>query len=590
MADIQKELNDIKNAVYGKEVRGAIHDGIKKINEEVEDTTELSENAKHQVENIQQQVNQLVVEGDSSVEAAQARVDAEGNVYTTLKERLDAEQIKLAHTSFNLSTSIGKFDWWKPPVQPSYNNKDTNYDGPNTGAFPLNQTDYPYDWIIERAWDWFINDSSLEGYVTKTVLGKDQSGTYDIYRYEFTPQNYEKTIILSAAMHGWENIGTAVLSRIMHHICYDWENSPQLAYLRHKVRFIILPFVNPWGYSNQSVNNGRTNSNGVDINRNFDYAWNDYVVLDPSYDNKGSAPHSELETQYVVNTLNQFSDAIAYLDFHNMVKTPTTGDFVIYEPIATGRTKIADIIAYKFRENEVRITGSANPMGCNYATKLNMYGLTPEFVKGAFNPQLPCDSIEMTKWVEYAGNLILLVSQLTKPSYQLNAEPFVYLISRDWSPGLLQVTSSEDQEVNVPTFEFDIPTDGIVKVDYDIVFKNTEVGAFNYFIPLLGQKSNPWYKPSTVQARWKLHKSTVVADARDTIHLTASIPVIRTVSSEKCRVGLYASVTAGIMDILRVRMNISFIPSNSGIRHRTLAWHDNSQIYYDSPGFKYYRY
>ena|SRR5690554_2348565 len=96
MADIKKELNDIKNAVYGKEVRGAIHDGIKKINEEVEDATELSENAKYQVENIQQQVNQLVIEGDSSVEAAQARVDADGNTFTTLKERLDTKETQFA--------------------------------------------------------------------------------------------------------------------------------------------------------------------------------------------------------------------------------------------------------------------------------------------------------------------------------------------------------------------------------------------------------------------------------------------------------------------------------------------------------------
>ena len=96
MADIQKELNDIKNAVYGREVRGAIHDGIKKINEEVEDATDLSESAKHQVENIQQQVNQLVVEGDSSVEAAQARVDADGNTFTTLKERLDTKETQFA--------------------------------------------------------------------------------------------------------------------------------------------------------------------------------------------------------------------------------------------------------------------------------------------------------------------------------------------------------------------------------------------------------------------------------------------------------------------------------------------------------------
>jgi len=92
MADIDKELRDIKNAVYGREVRGSIHDGIKKINEEVEDSTETSEQAKHQVENIQEQVDNLVVSGDSSVEAAQARVDKDNHNYSTLKERLDTEQ------------------------------------------------------------------------------------------------------------------------------------------------------------------------------------------------------------------------------------------------------------------------------------------------------------------------------------------------------------------------------------------------------------------------------------------------------------------------------------------------------------------
>lgn len=41
--------------------------------------------------NTQEQLNKIVIEGDSSVEAAQARVDKEGNSYTTLKERLDTE-------------------------------------------------------------------------------------------------------------------------------------------------------------------------------------------------------------------------------------------------------------------------------------------------------------------------------------------------------------------------------------------------------------------------------------------------------------------------------------------------------------------
>src|SRR5690606_29337488 len=109
MADIKKELNAIKNAVYGREVRSSIHDGIKKINDEAENAADLSESAKHQVENIQQQVNQLVVEGDSSVEAAQARVDAEGKSYPTLKARLDAKETEFSSQLAQRAISTSSF-------------------------------------------------------------------------------------------------------------------------------------------------------------------------------------------------------------------------------------------------------------------------------------------------------------------------------------------------------------------------------------------------------------------------------------------------------------------------------------------------
>lgn len=52
MADINNELNEINNAVYGKDVRGSIHDGIKKINEETESSTEKAEQAHDVMESI----------------------------------------------------------------------------------------------------------------------------------------------------------------------------------------------------------------------------------------------------------------------------------------------------------------------------------------------------------------------------------------------------------------------------------------------------------------------------------------------------------------------------------------------------------
>ena len=51
----------------------------------------LSESADTLSKSVQEQFNQVVIDGDSSVEAAQARVDASGHTNATLKERLDKE-------------------------------------------------------------------------------------------------------------------------------------------------------------------------------------------------------------------------------------------------------------------------------------------------------------------------------------------------------------------------------------------------------------------------------------------------------------------------------------------------------------------
>jgi hypothetical protein len=57
----------------------------------------IADQAVQTANNVQEQLNQIVIEGDSSVEAAQARVDAEGNVFATLKERLDTKETQFAN-------------------------------------------------------------------------------------------------------------------------------------------------------------------------------------------------------------------------------------------------------------------------------------------------------------------------------------------------------------------------------------------------------------------------------------------------------------------------------------------------------------
>jgi len=53
---------------------------------------------------IQEQFNQVVIEGDSSVEAAQARVDLYGTEFHTLKERADYTQIEIQQHGANVKT------------------------------------------------------------------------------------------------------------------------------------------------------------------------------------------------------------------------------------------------------------------------------------------------------------------------------------------------------------------------------------------------------------------------------------------------------------------------------------------------------
>lgn len=79
--------------------------------------------AKAQSTSTQDQLDQIVIEGDSSVEAAQARVDTDGDTHTTLKERLDTEhsavtsqlaekakQSDLDTTNLNLNETTLKVD------------------------------------------------------------------------------------------------------------------------------------------------------------------------------------------------------------------------------------------------------------------------------------------------------------------------------------------------------------------------------------------------------------------------------------------------------------------------------------------------
>ena len=91
MANIKKHLDNIRGALYGKDVRSSIHDGIDAINKEVESTT------RKQVD-LESTFNQLVINaGNSNAEIVDARVKADGTSYAKLGDRLDSVDSQLEH-------------------------------------------------------------------------------------------------------------------------------------------------------------------------------------------------------------------------------------------------------------------------------------------------------------------------------------------------------------------------------------------------------------------------------------------------------------------------------------------------------------
>lgn len=109
--------------------------------------------------------------------------------------------------------------------------------------------------------------------IRREHIGKDASGKYDMWCYIFEPAGYEKTIYLSAGVHGRNEIQSYMgLARLMHLTYNESDACEQLSFLRNKVRFITVPIVNVWDVTVRAKGEdgfSPNNSNNVNLNRNW---------------------------------------------------------------------------------------------------------------------------------------------------------------------------------------------------------------------------------------------------------------------------------------------------------------------------------
>lgn len=125
----------------------------------------------------------------------------------------------------------------------------------STGSFM--NTANNYNWLIENIYE--PMRTANPNYITRTSIGKDASGTYDMWVYTFEPRYYKQSILLDAGIHAVEPDAVACLARIMQMITNEYENNDVLTYIRQNVKITVIPVVNVWGYSQTPKNNNNAN-------------------------------------------------------------------------------------------------------------------------------------------------------------------------------------------------------------------------------------------------------------------------------------------------------------------------------------------
>lgn len=297
-----------------------------------------------------------------------------------LKDKFDAIATKTADIS---NGALGDYTIYEPPLASNEWVTDA------TGKI----LDVSAEDICNLFYNNYLGTNSNGITVTKTILGKDQSNTYNIYEYDFCPSTYNKTILLSSGMHPYELPATFGLAHFVKHLMDSTVTHNGFKYLRENVRIKIIPVVNPWGFNQSPKRYG--NVNGVNINRNFDYngAWSSYPTqTDNEWNYKGTAPFGEAETKILRDWFLANSNAALYIDCHTGLKLGPYDNFLYYistttivDKIQSALTKLSNRIMSKYGAttsvNEVRINHEGNIKGFYVTNVVGIPNMVLEFTE-----------------------------------------------------------------------------------------------------------------------------------------------------------------------------------------------------------------
>lgn len=509
------------------------------------------------------------------------------SVTNLLEEKTDKEETEAITSALEVTTSQVDVE---RNISPSLN---TLWEPPEMPAALRGKGNIPteYNPDIQLA---ALIDPLVDGeYVTKRSIGRDQSDTYDIWCYEFTPQNPEKTILLTTSIHGNEYTGFYWIAQFLDILVNQWQKYPQFAYLRKNVRLVTVPIANPWGHANQK----RYNVSDVDCSRNFDYNWG--AVFDEY--NQGTAAWSEAESRAIRDLMAEIADeCVAALDFHTTLSEGSTHHILYYPRFLNN-----NVNSYLALIEEMKKPGETTALASTALPTLTNYGIfthgfnsaNPEFMNGLSGSTR--DSAEMTRAMRFFGNFVFQAAkQPFKNKGTTLALPSMASIRFDYrkSSPITFGTTTYTSQATKTSIKFKSKSEGLFEVQGHITVTSTADATIS-ILPHLYQVKSPDFGFNTsnedefnatifdikageekivpFQAEILCHKTNVLA--KDNTNDRAQEVVFQ----------LRTKTTAGSGSIKFINAKAKLTPTTSGDRFKRYTLNPTTLVYPNTQGVTY---
>lgn len=203
-------------------------------------------------------------------------------------------------------------------------------------------------------------DSLIDAYpnnVSKEVLGVDASNneircytiTSNSDQFKWTVKNPQTNlkILWLSGLHGHES--TIFVDDLKFFTELLKQDNEVTARLMDNCTFKVVPVICPWGYENGS----RTNSNGVNLNRNFETKWE--YSGEGTNNFSGESPMSEAETQIIAQFLESNKDCYMAINRHSSAEFAPTSALGYFVSQFEVDRKIAFNMA-RFMSNQIKRT------------------------------------------------------------------------------------------------------------------------------------------------------------------------------------------------------------------------------------------